>query len=81
MKTYRKQNDNSTFRTVKSDNGIFVGIFGNVEDLFAKNMFTSLPPADAWEWCFIDANGNCEFFDEREEVLEHLRSLKPQFGE
>ncbi len=63
----------TTIRKVKNDDGEPIGLIGVVDDMLRAGLFEELSGVDGWEWCIIYLDGRCEFFDEREEMLAHLK--------
>ncbi len=63
----------TTIRKVKNDDGEPIGLIGVVDDLLRAGLFEELSGVDGWQWCIIYLDGKCEFFEEREELLAHLK--------
>lgn len=66
----------TTIRKVKTDDGKAIALIGVVDDLLQAGLFEQISGVDGWQWCIMFLNGKCEFFDEREDMIAHLKSLK-----
>lgn len=63
----------TTIRKVKNDDGEPIGLIGVVDDLLRAGIFEEISGVDGWQWCIIYLDCWCEFFEEREELLAHLK--------